>query len=167
MKKWFLLLTVVVFAMAGCGDDENNGNNSQPSISGMNPNSVSIGQLSAVATITGTNLSGVTSVQLGDGITVTGFESRSANELGVTFDVSGNASAGARTIMVATAGGTATSSSLLNVTSNKVPTASFTMDPSAGSITTVFTFDASNSVDAAAVHSVTSYNWDFGDGKSA
>jgi PKD repeat protein len=168
MKKWFLLLTVVVFAMAGCGDDNNNGtNNGQPTINGMNPNQVSIGQLAAVATITGTNLSGVTSVQLGDGITVTGFESRSANELGVTFDVSKNASAGPRTISVTATGGTATSATMFNVTSNKAPTASFTMDPSAGSITTVFTFDASNSVDAAAVHSVTSYNWDFGDGKSA
>lgn len=167
MKKWFLLLTVVVFAMAGCGDDNNNGTNSQPTISGMNPNQVSIGQQGAVATITGTNLSGVTSVQLGDGITVIGSESRSANELGVTFNVSNNASAGPRTISVAATGGTATSATLFNVTSNKVPTASFTMDPSAGSITTVFTFDASNSVDAAAVHSVTSYNWDFGDGKSA
>ena len=80
MKKWFLLLTVVVFAMAGCGDDNNNGtNNSQPTINGMNPNQVSIGQQAAVATISGTNLSGVTSVQLGDGITVTGYESRNAN----------------------------------------------------------------------------------------
>jgi PKD repeat protein len=167
MKKWFLLLTVVVFAMAGCGDDDNNANNSQPTISGMNPNQVSRGQQGAVATITGTNLSGVTSVQLGDGITVLGSESRSANELGVTFNVSNNASAGARTISVTTAAGTATSSSVFNVINNKVPTASFTMDPTAGSITTVFTFDASNSVDAAEVHSVTSYNWDFGDGKSA
>src|SRR5262245_1206712 len=102
MKKWFLLLPIVVLAMAGCGDDNNNNgtNNSQPTINGMNPNQVSIGQLAATASISGTNLSGVTAVQLGDGITVTGFQSISANEVSVTFDVSGNASPGARTVMV-------------------------------------------------------------------
>jgi PKD repeat protein len=168
MKKWFLLLTVVVFAMAGCGDDDNNStSNGQPTISGMNPNQVSIGQQGAVASITGTNLSGVTSVALGDGITVTGFASVSASEVSVNFDVSKNASSGVRAISVSTAIGTASSSSVFNVTSNKVPTASFTMDPSAGSITTVFTFDAANSVDTATVHSVSTYAWDFGDGKSA
>ena len=168
MTKWFRLLPIVLLALYGCGDDNSTStNNSQPTINSMNPNTVSIGQLSAVASIIGTNLSGVTEVQLGDGISVTNFQSVSAGEISVTFDVNGNASPGARNVTVSTSTGTASSSSVFNVSSNKVPKASFTMSPTAGSIQTVFTFDASGSLDAASVQSLASYEWDFGDGSSA
>jgi PKD repeat protein len=163
VKRVFLLLLLVSVAFLGCGDDENKG----PTITGMTPNTVSIGQLGAEASITGTNLTGVTAVTLGDGITVTGIQSRSATQVAVTFDVSAGAATGPRTVTVTAGGRTASSTTVFNVSSNVVPTPGFTINPSTGAVTTVITFDGSGSVDTAAVHGISTYDWTFGDGASA
>ncbi|MCI0416717.1 PKD domain-containing protein, partial [bacterium] len=53
----------------------------------------------------------------------------------------------------------------LDVADNAVPEAAFTITPSSGYTSTVFTFDASSSSDPDG--SIRSYNWEFGDGKKS
>lgn len=53
----------------------------------------------------------------------------------------------------------------LDVADNAVPDAAFTITPSSGYTSTVFTFDASSSSDPDG--SIRSYKWEFGDGKKS
>src|SRR6185312_14148779 len=94
-----------------------------------------------------TNLSGVTSVTLGDGIKVVRFIGVRANNIQVIFNVTNNAAAGARTITVSTSLGSTSSSSVLTVSDNRIPQAKFTISPSQGAENTLFTVDATNSTD--------------------
>jgi hypothetical protein len=166
MKNVLRVLIILSLSfIASCGDDEER----TATITGMNPNQVSIGQQNAAATINGTNLT-ATAVSLGADITVTGFNVRSSSEIDVQFNVSDNASPGPRTVTLTTARGQVSSGSILNVMANRVPTARFTVSPSAGSLATVFEFDANGSVDAAGAtgqNADLSYNWNFGDGAVA
>lgn len=114
--------------------------------------------------IQGTNLSGVTSVTLGDGITVEQFSNTNASQIDVRFSVANNASTGARTITINTSRGSATSSSLLTVDNNRAPTAKMQVSPQSGAKNTAFLFDASESEDSDGT--ISTYHWDFGDGKS-
>src|ERR1044072_358864 len=123
----FLVLSLALIVSCSNNDDET------AVISGMSPNQVSIGQQNAVGTITGRNLS-ATAISLGDGITVTNFSVKSSSEIEVHFNVNGNAAPGPRTITITTATGQLSGPSLLNVASNKVPKAQFTISPSAGSL---------------------------------
>jgi PKD repeat protein len=154
-----VLIVLSLGLMVSCGDDEINS-----VINGMSPNQVSLGQLGAVGSITGRELS-ATAVSLGDGVSVTSFTVKSASEIEVVFDVSLNAVPGPRNITLTTTNGTVSANAALNVTSNKVPKAQFKISPSAGSLATVFEFDAGGSVDQLAA--ALSYNWDFGDGATA
>jgi PKD repeat protein len=154
----FLVLSLAL--IVSCSNDEQN----TAVISGMSPNQVSIGQLNAVGSILGSNLS-ATAISLGDGITVTNFSMKSSSEIEVHFNVSGSAAPGPRTITVTTSTGTITGSGLLNVASNKVPKAQFTVSPSAGSLITLFEFDGSASSDPDKNN--LSFAWDFGDGATA
>ena len=176
MKLLFHFLAVFsVVGLIGCNNDDNNNTpgGGLPTITSMTPSSVSIGQQNAVATITGTNLGGTTAVDLGESISVQNFSASGSTSINVTFSVSPNAAPGARTVAVITAAGTANSTSSFQVTNNRVPTAKFTVDPKNGSKDTVFHFDASESTDPAIAvtpqsgHSITSYQWQFGDGASA
>jgi len=160
----FSILTIAF--LAGCGNDHNNGGSQQTvTITAMTPNQVSIGQQHVQGNIAGTNLNGVTSVNLGNDIAVESVSGVSATQVNITFSVSGAASAGQRSITVTTSAGTATSSTLFSVLNNKVPLAAFTVDPKTGSRTTVFTFDASNSKDADG--GALQFAWNFGDQKTA
>jgi PKD repeat protein len=157
-----VLIVLSLGLAAGCGDDESNA-----VIRGMSPNQVSLGQINAVGSITGSDLN-ATAVSLGDGITVTNFAVKSSTEIEVTFNVSSTAAPGPRTISLTTSGGAITGTGLLNVTSNKVPKAAFRISPSAGSVQTTFTFDASDSVDQRLANAAAlSFNWEFGDGATA
>jgi len=155
-----VLIVLSLGLMASCGDDEINS-----VINGMNPNQVSLGQLGAVGSITGRDLN-ATAVSLGDGISVTSFTVKSGSEIEVVFDVSLNAVPGPRNITLTTTNGTVSANGALNVTSNKVPKAQFKISPSAGSLATVFEFDAGGSVDQISSAAL-SYNWNFGDGGTA
>ena len=161
-----VLLAGLCFLLSGCGDDGSGTSappvTSQPSISGMSPSQFSIGQFNAEATIVGQNFAGVTAVQLGDGISVTGFESASASEVRVRFNIANNAASGARTISITASGGTATSSSVLQILNNHAPRALYTVEPKSGSTNSTFTFDASTSSDSDG--NIASYSWDLGDG---
>jgi PKD repeat protein len=156
----FILANVMIF---GCGDDDNNSSTgtAQPTISGMTPSSVSIGQQNVEGSIIGSNLSGVTGVSLGDGMTLQSFSSASASEIRVVFSVNDNAAPGAQTVSVEAVGGSTSSSSVLTIINNKAPKAKFTIDPPAGSLQTTFTYDGSNAEDDK---KITSWSWEFGDG---
>ncbi len=161
MKTVFRVCFVLSLALVmGCGDDD-----PTASIRGMSPNQVSIGQQNAIGTINGTSLR-PTAVSLGDGIEVTGFTAKSSSEVEVRFNVSGGAAAGPRNITMTTTGGALTGNSALNVLSNKVPLAKFSISPTAGSLATVFEFDGGDSVDQLQSAAL-SYNWKFGDGATA
>jgi PKD repeat protein len=153
----FLVLSLAL--IVSCGNDEENS-----VISGMSPNQVSIGQVGAVGIISGKNLS-ATAVSLGDGITVTNFSLKSSSELEVHFNVSGGAVAGPRTITVTTSTGTLTGANGLNVISNKVPKAQFSISPSTGSLITVFELNGGDSSDPDADR--LGYSWKLSDGTSA
>ena len=168
LRELSILFAACLLIMAGCGNDNNNGGTGgsvQPVISSFTPNQVNRGQQNVEGHINGTNLNGVTSVTLGDGINVVRFTGVSANDIQVIFNVTNNESAGARTITVTTSAGSTSSSSVLTVSDNRIPQAKFTISPTQGAENTLFTVDATNSNDSDG--KVDKYAWDFGDGKTA
>jgi chitodextrinase len=151
--------------LAGCSNDNGTGNtNLPPTISSVDPNEVSQGQINLTVHIRGTNLNGVTSLGFGGGISVNSFHAKSSNEIEAVISVDIGAVPGARTITVNTLGGT-TTSTLLTVLNNRAPIAKFDVIPASGGKNTNFFFDGSSSKDndGAVVH----YHWIFGDGESA
>src|SRR5574338_1477743 len=101
MRELSILIVVCLLIVAGCGDDNNDGGpggSTQPVISSFTPNQVNRGQQNVEGHINGTNLNGVTSVTLGDGINVVRFTGVSANDIQVIFNVTNGAAAGSRTI---------------------------------------------------------------------
>ena len=168
LRELSIVFGVFLLVMAGCGDDNNgggSGGNIQPVISSFTPNQVNRGQQNVEGHINGLNLNGVTSVTLGDGLNVVRFTGVSANDIQVIFNVTNNASAGARTITVSTSVGSTSSSTVLTVSDNRIPQAKFTISPAQGAENTLFTVDATNSDDPDG--KVDKYAWDFGDGKTA
>lgn len=165
----FAFLSLCLFTFAGCGSDGDNGTggNTTPTISAMTPNQVSRGQQNVEGQITGTNLSGATSANLGDGITVQSIASAGATQLNVVFSVAVGAASGARTITISTPNGTATSATALNVLNNRAPIPKIAISPTSGAKNTTFTFNASTSTDANTASAIRTYHWDFGDGASA
>jgi PKD repeat protein len=160
------IVSVALVVLAGCGDDDEPNNISvQPSISAITPAAVALGQQNVEGRIQGQNLTGVISVNLGASIAVLQTQSVSASEILVTFTVGRDAQPGMRTISVVTSGGTANSAAIFNVENNHAPTVQFTVSPAVASKNSDVTFDASRTTDRDG--SVASYQWDFGDGKSA
>lgn len=167
MTKVLAVLAIIALSafIIGCSNsnDENNNPttpNAQITITGMTLAEASIGQKNLRASIMGSNFNGVTSVSMGDGVNVQSFSATSSSSIDVQFSVSQNAAAGSRTITVNSSTSTASSTSIFQVINNRVPVAKFTVDPSAGSTATAFTFDASTSTDPD--NNIASYQWDFG-----
>lgn len=167
--RYLCILAASLSMIAGCGNknsgDGGTGGNVQPVISSFTPSQVNRGQQNVEGKIQGSNLGGVVSVSLGDGITVVQFTGVSSNEIQVIFNVANNAAAGARTIMISTSAGSASSSSVLSVSDNRIPIAKFTVSPANGAENTLFTVDATNSDDTDG--KVDKFSWDFGDNKTA
>jgi PKD repeat protein len=162
-----LLALVLAFAVAGCNSDDD-GNNppvAQPSITGITPATVSLGQRDVEGRIQGLNLTGVVSVNLGASISVQQAQSVSASEIAVVFTVGRDAQPGARSISVVTSGGTASSAAIFTLLNNQVPNAQFTVDPASIGKNSTATFDASKTTDTDGT--VTNYGWNFGDGQTA
>jgi len=159
LKLRFLPLLLILF-LAACGND-NTTTNDTPVITGISPTQVFLGQNNVQGRISGQNLTGVTTVDLGPGITVITAESLSATEVRVVFSVASNAQPGTHTITVTTSRGTVTNAAIFQVINNHVPRAAFKIIGSL-SRTSVITFDASTSSDPDGP--VRTYSWDFGDG---
>ena len=167
IQKGFLfpVILIIAVALAGCSNDDENNNGAQPSISGITPSSVSLGQQSVEGRIQGQNLTGVISVNLGASIAVLRTQSISGSEILVEFTVGRDAQPGMRSISVVTSGGTANSAAIFNVQGNQVPNVQFTIDPRTASKNSTVTFDASKTTDRDGT--AATYQWDFGDGASA
>ncbi len=158
-----ILLAGILGGFVACDNDDNNqNNNSAPTITSFTPATISIGQRNVEGQIQGTNLTGVTGVSLGDGISVQNFNSVNASQINIVFSVDASTFSGNRTIVVETSAGSANSSGVFQVLNNKAPRARFTMEPPSGSLATVFSVDAENSDDDDGT--VASYRWDWGDG---
>jgi len=78
-----------------------------PTLSSVSPSQAVQGQTLSV-TVTGTDLSGVTAVGFGPGITVNTFTVNSGTQITASITIDGAATAGYRDISVTKAGGTAT-----------------------------------------------------------
>jgi PKD repeat protein len=167
MKRLFLLVIISCLTAVGCNNDNNNGGggSNQPTIVSITPTQVSRGQLSIEGVIQGTNLAGVLSVNLGDGITVEQVTGISASEVHVRFSVNIAALPGARTISITTSAGTATVTALLTVENNRAPIAKFNVTPTSGAKNTNFLFDGSDSSDVDGVVAI--YHWKYGDNQEA
>jgi PKD repeat protein len=164
MKRLFLFLAVTT-VWAGCETSEDStGNQSQPTIASMTPSQVYRGQ-TGDARITGTNFNGVQAVSLGDGIDMREIIGVTPTEIAIRFRVQNNAQPGARTVSITTTAGEATSASILSVGTNRLPVASFTVDPTTGVASTVFRFNGTSSHDQDG--SIIRYQWEFGDGATA
>jgi PKD repeat protein len=164
---WRLLFVLLAaISIVSCGDDDNSSgtNTPQPSISGITPAQVALGQRNIEGRIQGQNLSGVLSVNLGASIAVLQTQAVSASEIIVTFTVGRDAQPGARSISVVTSAGTASSAAIFTVQNNQVPTVKFEIDPRTPSKNQDITFDASATTDDG---TIASYHWNFGNGKSA
>lgn len=161
----FGILLFLAGFFVGCGGNTNNPSSGEiPVITSFSPAEVSIGQRNVEGRIFGSNFAGVLHVELGDGITLHSFDVASATEIRVSFSVDDTTGPGARTILVDAAAGFATVDALLNVLDNLAPIGRFTIDPPAGSPTTTFTVDASNSVDEDG--RLVAYQWHWGDGSA-
>ncbi len=168
MRKCILaaFLAICLFGWTGCNNDNSTGPVIQtPTVSSFSPGNVSRGQKDVVGTIHGTNLNGSVSVSFGDGINVTQVTGVNSLEVEIQFDVANNASTGARTITVTTAGGTATFAGALTVDSNRAPTAKIAISPSFGAKNTLFRFSGLASDDPDG--ELDSYKWEFGDDTKA
>lgn len=168
MKRLYLFITVSCLILAaGCKNNNDNGGGggNQPTIVSITPSQVSRGQLAIEGRIQGTNLGGILSVTLGEGITVDQVSGLSATEISIRFSVSANAAAGTRTITVTTSAGTATIATLLTVSNNRAPIPKITVTPTSGGKNTNFIFDATDSSDPGGV--IATFRWEFGDGSTA
>jgi hypothetical protein len=87
---------------------------SAPSVTSVSPTMGRQGQTLPVA-ITGTNLTGASSVSFGAGTTVTGYTVDSATRISATVSVDGAAAIGIRDVSVTTPGGTATKAGAFTV----------------------------------------------------
>ncbi len=171
MNLRLTIVAIKLFAVAlfcgGCNEEDKNRNvttSGQPVISAVSPAQISRGQLNQEIRIAGSNLSGVTDVAMGDGITVQSFNSLNASEVQVRISVSRTTSAGARTITLNTSTGTTSSSTHFSISQNHAPVAKFKQDPISPGIDSVVKFDASISEDTNG--DIATYQWDFGDGKN-
>src|SRR5436305_1603779 len=133
------LTAVAVLAVIGCGSHDNaTGGGSQPTITAMTPSVLNPGQDNIEAHILGTNLGGVLSVSLGDGVVVEQMSGISSQDVYVYLSVLRDAQKGPHTVVVQTNGGVATSSKVFSVSNNSLPFAAFTMTPPAGIKGTTF-----------------------------
>lgn len=130
----------------------------------MTPSQVFLGQTNINGQITGSNFTGIVAVEMGAGINIHKVEGIDSTTIKVKFSVSTNATTGPRTITVTNAAGKTSNSSALSITNNRTPLVAFTVDPPRGSKETIFTFDASPSVDPDG--KISNYDWDFGNGQS-
>jgi PKD repeat protein len=163
--RCFRLIVLAIFACLGCSEDKVTGPDPLlPTITEITPAQLSRGRNNINGNIKGTNFSSDAQVDMGSGITIRNVNVRSTTEIVMTFDVAADATVGSRTLIVTTPAG-ASNPFPFQVGENRFPLAAFTVNPPSGGQNTIFTFDASGSNDPDG--RITTYEWDFGDGKAA
>jgi PKD repeat protein len=160
-----LAVVLIIVALLGCGGDSGTRSVSTARITSVSPGLVFPGQSEVEGRIYGSSLEGMSSVSLGDGITLQQAEVFSPSEIRLLFSVSENASPGPRSVTVFAVEGTSSLDNAFTISSNRVPRAAFFVSPPSGFKSTVFLFDGSNSADPDG--SISNYRWDFDDGRVA
>lgn len=161
----FFLTLLIFLLIAGCGADTGTRQVGRAVITSVSPQTANRGETDLEGRIYGTNLEGMTSVSLGDGVDIQQANILSPSEIYIFFSVSPDAAPGPRTVTIFAAEGVFTLDQAFVVGDNRIPKASFTVTPPSGYRSTVFRFDASKSEDPDGA--ISSYRWDFGDRNSA
>jgi hypothetical protein len=167
MKILIPILLVFSVLIIGCNSDNTTSTrppDQTPTIANISPTSFARGEHNVDMTITGTNLTGVTVVGLGDGTTVHSASAANATTINVKLSIQRLAVPGNRSVSVTTPHGTAVATNILRINGD-APEANFTFEPKDISQNSDVSFDGSSSFDADG--SIRDYAWDFGDGKRA
>jgi PKD repeat protein len=167
MKKQmmrFYCACLALLAIAGCnnGDDTVTPPMSTIRITSVSPNKLSLGASSVPLVIKGAGFSASNAVDLGIGIEIISKTITDSVTIGLTVNVSRNASAGPRTVVVSSSGSSARLEGGLTIDDNRAPVANFIINPTEGTINSTFQLDASNSSDEDG--SIGSYKWQISDG---
>jgi hypothetical protein len=128
----------------------------------VSPSTINRGAINAVIEFTGTGFRSDFNVDFGGGFEVVSKEFVDAAHVRTTVNVSRSASTGPRVITVTAGTQTARLETGFSIGDNMPPTAKFTVTPEDGTINTLFTFDASGSLDPDG--RITSFQWTFNDG---
>lgn len=160
------ILYVFLFALltTACKFDLPGSNTSNdPGVASFTPAEVSRGERNVEGVLIGSDLDGITSVDLGSDIIVKSFSVVSSSEIRLIFSVSVNARPGPRGIALGVPGGLfALFLGGPRVLTNHAPIAVFSVDPAVGSLQTTFMFDGMSSRDLDGDD--LGFQWDFGDG---
>lgn len=167
MKKFFLIFLLAgVSMLLDCKNDNGTGpvqNTIQ--ITSVTPANLSLGSRAVTLTITGTGFVPGLQVELGDGIEISSVEVRDTQTIVLIINVSSDAAAGLRIILVRNGSTTARLEGTLSIIDNQAPIASFIINPSEGTLQSVYQLDASDSTDEGG--RITSYQWEISDGTTA
>lgn len=134
-------------------------------INSITPASLSLGSRFVTLTIRGAGFVAGLQVELGEGIEITSLEVRDAQTIELIVNVSPDAAAGPRSILVRIGSETARLDGTLTVIDNRAPVASFIINPSEGTLQSIFLLDATDSSDVGG--RIASYQWEISDGTTA
>lgn len=168
MKRFAFVLTVLgaCSMLWQCKSDNSTGPSPNTiQVTSINPANLSLGSRSVTLTITGAGFVAGVQVELGEGIEITSLEVRDAQTIDLIVNVSPDAAAGPRSILVRSGSATARLDGTLMIIDNRAPVASFIINPSEGTLQSVFQLDATDSSDEGG--RIVSYQWKISDGTTA
>lgn len=159
-----LCISVLVCLFAGCGGGDNGVTPPVNTlrITSITPNSMALGGRSVPVTIGGTGFSGAVTVDLGLGIEIVTKEVTDSQTIQITANVSLSAPTGAHAVVIASGSDSARLDSGLMISDNRAPVARFIVNPTQGTINSIYELDATGSSDEDGT--ITSYRWQISDG---
>ena len=164
-----LRIVVVLCALAGlisCSDSVTNPPTPVPqqplTLQSVSPSTVNRGAANTEIELTGTGFRSDFSVDFGGGFEIVSQEFVDSTRVKVTVNVARNADTGDRVITVTVGSQSVRLESGFSIGDNIPPTARYTITPAAGTINTLFEFDASASTDEDG--KITAFQWTFNDG---
>ena len=131
-------------------------------ITSITPNVLSLGAQGVTIEITGSGFASVTAVDLGAGINIVSRDVPNTTRIELVVNVAKSAAPGDRTVTVSTSSTTGSLAAGLTVSNNNAPVAKFDVSPSQGTISSLFVFDASTSIDGDGT--IAAYKWQISDG---
>jgi PKD repeat protein len=165
----YLKILFVLFMLAGlisCKDSVTNPPTPAPqqqlTLQSVSPSTVNRGAVNTVIELTGTGFRSDFNVDFGGGFEVVSKEFVDASHLRVTVNVARSAATGDRVVTVTVGSQSVLLESVFSIGDNIPPTARYTITPEAGTINTLFVFDASASTDEDGT--ITAFQWTFDDG---